>query len=240
MSSEVAHRRTIGSLFSGAGGIELGLERAGLGPTLWQVEIDPQCRAILGTHWPAVARHEDVRTVGAAELARPWLICGGYPCQDISNAHTNGERKALDGEKSGLWREMRRIVDELRPEWVLVENVDAPERWLSRVRGDLWGLGYASLPVRVCPSWMGAPHERPRVFVLAHADRQGQRARAVYEALAGVREVAGARGHWGASPPGGYRVDDGVSAGMDRVRICGNAVSPFAAQAIGQALRVAA
>lgn len=97
---------TIGSLFSGIGGIELGLEWAGLGPVMWQVEKDPFCRDVLKRHWPEVKRYEDVRQVGRSNLAPVDLICGGFPCQDTSSA---GSRKGLEGPSSGLWREFHRI-----------------------------------------------------------------------------------------------------------------------------------
>ena len=79
---------TIGSLFSGIGGLELGLEHAGLGPVLWQVESDSFCRQVLATHWPTVERFDDVRTVAKPDYVD--LICGGFPCQDLSNANTSG------------------------------------------------------------------------------------------------------------------------------------------------------
>jgi DNA (cytosine-5)-methyltransferase 1 len=110
----------IGSLFSGIGGLELGLEWSGVGHTVWQVEREPFCRAVLAKHWPAAERFDDVRTVGKANLAPVDLICGGFPCQDVSSA---GKGAGLAGERSGLWREFARILGELQPGWVVVENV---------------------------------------------------------------------------------------------------------------------
>src|SRR6185312_32662 len=107
---------TVGSLFAGIGGFDLGFERAGF-EIKWQVEIDPFCRAVLAKHWPDVRRYEDVRTVGA-ELERVDVVCGGFPCQDISFA---GDGAGLDGERSGLWREFSRLIGELRPRYVVVE-----------------------------------------------------------------------------------------------------------------------
>lgn len=156
---------TVGSLFSGIGGLELGLEWAGLGPVLWQVESEPKCRAVLAAHWPEVVRHEDVRGVGRANLVPVDLICGGFPCQDVSSA---GKRAGLAGARSGLWFEFRRVVDELRPAWVVVENVaSGASRWVDAVRESLEQLGYASLPVPIAASDCGAPHERARVFIVA-------------------------------------------------------------------------
>jgi DNA (cytosine-5)-methyltransferase 1 len=94
----------VGSLFSGVGGLELALESFGH-TTLWQVEIDPYARGVLEHHWPHVQRFTDARTVGAAELRAVDVVCGGFPCQDISNA---GTRAGIDGERSGLWREFAR------------------------------------------------------------------------------------------------------------------------------------
>lgn len=170
----------IGSLFSGIGGLELGLERAGLGHTVWQVERDRFCRAVLERHWPAADRHDDVCAAGAATLAPADLICGGFPCQDVSSA---GNRAGLAGERSGLWREYARIVGELRPRWVVVENVASGARlWLDTVVRDLGELGYASLPIPVSAADCGAPHLRRRVFVVARmadADSDSEHALAV-------------------------------------------------------------
>ena len=125
---------TFGSLFAGIGGMDLGLERAGM-QCKWQVEINPYAQKVLAKHWPHVDRFEDVRAVGARELAPVDLIAGGFPCQDISHA---GLRAGIDGERSGLWSEFARLVRELRPRYVLVENVAALlVRGVERVLGDL-------------------------------------------------------------------------------------------------------
>jgi DNA (cytosine-5)-methyltransferase 1 len=160
---------TVGSLFSGIGGIDLGLERAGM-ITKWQVEIDPYARRILERHFPHAARFTDVRTVGAAELDRVDLIAGGFPCQDISNA---GKRVGIDGERSGLWSEYIRIVRELRPRFVLVENVAALlGRGLSRVLGDLAASGFDAEWDCIPAAAVGAPHRRDRLFLVAYAQRE--------------------------------------------------------------------
>lgn len=160
----------IGSLFSGIGGLELGLERAGLGSVVWQVERSAFCRHILARHWPDVERFDDVRTVGSATLVPVDLLCGGFPCQDVSAA---GAGAGLAGARSGLWYEMRRIIGELAPRWVVIENVaSGARRWLPDVRRDLWALGYAALPIRVRASDVGARHLRARIFVVA-ADLAG-------------------------------------------------------------------
>lgn len=155
----------MGSLFSGIGGLELGLEWAGLGPTVWQVERDPYCRAVLRRHWPDATRFDDVRTVGAAVLAPVDGICGGFPCQDISGANPHG--KGLDGERSGLWFEFRRIVEGLRPRWVVVENVGRlARRGLDVVASGLHDLGYEVEATRLLAADVGAPHLRERCFIV--------------------------------------------------------------------------
>jgi len=155
---------TVGSLFAGIGGFDLGLERAGF-EIKWQVEIDPFCRAVLEKHWPHVRRYEDVRTVGA-ELERVDVICGGFPCQDISVA---GKGAGLAGERSGLWSEYLRLIRELRPRYVLVENVAALlGRGLGVVLGDLAASGYDAEWDCIPASAVGAPHRRDRVWIVAY------------------------------------------------------------------------
>ena len=131
---------TIGSLFSGIGGLELGLEWAGLGPTLWQVEQNEFCRTVLENHWPKAERFEDVREIGKSKLCTVDLVCGGFPCQDVSSA---GPRTGLTGSRSGLWCEFARVVEEILPEWVVIENVKSGGgHWLDSVVRDMEQLGY--------------------------------------------------------------------------------------------------
>lgn len=167
----------IGSLFSGIGGLELGLEWAGVGHTVWQVEREPFCQRVLAKHWPDAQRFDDVTKVGAHNLPPVEVICGGFPCQDISYA---GKGAGLAGERSGLWFEFARIVRELRPRFVVVENVSALlSRGLDAVLGTLASLGYDAEWSCVRASDVGARHRRERVFVIAwrvdDADSRGLR-----------------------------------------------------------------
>src|SRR5216683_6638258 len=99
----------VGSLFTGIGGLDLGLERAGF-EIVWQVEIDPWCRALLGQRWPEVKRYGDIRACGRHNLEWVDLLVGGFPCTDISSA---GKQAGIEGERSGLWREQARIIAEI-------------------------------------------------------------------------------------------------------------------------------
>jgi DNA (cytosine-5)-methyltransferase 1 len=158
---------TIGSLFSGIGGLELGLCWAGLGPVLWQVERDPFCRSVLARHWPGVDRYADVREVVGAAVLVPDCLVGGFPCQDVSSA---GNRAGLAGRRSGLWSQFARLAGELRPAWIVVENVaSGAGLWVDQVCSDLEGLGYASLPVPLSARGVGLPHRRSRIFIVSHA-----------------------------------------------------------------------
>lgn len=172
----------IGSLFSGIGGLELGLEWSGLGETVWQVEIDEKLRNCLATHWPNAERYSDITTVRGSDLAPVDLICGGFPCQDVSSA---GKRVGLSGARSGLWSEFRRLVEERQPRWVCVENVaSGATKWVDAVRADLERIGYQSLSIPIAAADCGAWHERKRIFIAAYSpsellrEQQGRRKRA--------------------------------------------------------------
>lgn len=108
-----------GSLFSGIGGFDLGLERQGF-KCAWQCEIDKYANQILEKHWPEVKRYNDIKNIKGNEVEHVELICGGFPCQDLSMA---GKRAGLAGQRSGLFFEMARVIDEIKPEWILLENV---------------------------------------------------------------------------------------------------------------------
>lgn len=157
-------------LFSGIGGFSLGLERAGF-QTVAFCEIDPWCWRVLAKHWPGVPCYDDVRQLDASRLRadgieRVAAICGGFPCQDISLA---GKGAGLDGERSGLWREFRRLICDLRPRYVFVENVGALSgRGLAAVLADLAALGYDAEWHAIPAAAVGAPHLRDRVWIVGH------------------------------------------------------------------------
>ncbi len=155
---------TVLDLFSGIGGFSLGLERTGGFRTIAFCETDPFCRRVLAKHWPDVPIIEDVRT---DEFPRADVIVGGFPCQDISVA---GRRAGLSGERSGLYRELVRAVRLVRPEYVLVENVaELLGNGMGTVLGDLAEGGNCVEWDCVSASAVGAPHQRDRVWIVAHA-----------------------------------------------------------------------
>jgi DNA (cytosine-5)-methyltransferase 1 len=156
-------------LFSGIGGFSLGLERAGF-ETVAFCEVSAPCRHLLNHHWPKVPCYDDIRTLTTERLAADGIavdaICGGFPCQDISEA---GRGAGIDGARSGLWREYARLIGELRPSVVFVENVSALlGRGLGRVLGDLAALGYDAWWDSIPAIAVGAPHERDRVWIIAY------------------------------------------------------------------------
>ena len=156
---------TIGSLFSGIGGLELGLEAALGARVIWQVEQDEYCRRVLAKHWPDADRSvTDVREAGA-NLVKPDIICGGFPCQDISVA---GKREGIHGKRSGLWFEFRRILSELRPRVAVLENVPAVTRYSGAITGGLVEIGYDCEWQILSANDMGAPHLRKRWFCIAY------------------------------------------------------------------------
>jgi DNA (cytosine-5)-methyltransferase 1 len=164
---------TFGSLFAGIGGIDLGFERCGM-ECKWQVEINDYAQKVLAKHWPKVHRERDIRECSARNLERVGIIAGGFPCQDISYA---GLGAGLDGERSGLFFEAIRLVRELQPRAVVLENVAALlTRGLDRVLGTLAEIGYDAEWHCIPAAYVGAPHIRDRVFVLAYANSQHGRA----------------------------------------------------------------
>tara|TARA_R110000751_G_scaffold60618_2_gene126431 strand:- start:737 stop:1744 length:1008 start_codon:yes stop_codon:yes gene_type:complete len=162
----------VGSLFTGVGGLDLGLEMAGHDVT-WQVEYDEQCQSVLRRHWPNVKLHKDVCDAGKSILSPVDLICGGFPCQDLSVA---GRREGLSGARSGLWWEFHRIISELNPRWVLIENV--PGLLTSNGGEDMATLLHSleelryGWAFRICDSRYFVPQRRRRVFIVGYLGGQ--------------------------------------------------------------------
>jgi DNA (cytosine-5)-methyltransferase 1 len=168
-------------LFSGIGGFSLGLERAGGFETVAFCEIEPYCRKVLAKHWPGVKQYDDVRTLTADTLRRDGItvdvICGGFPCQDLSFA---GKRAGLSGARSGLWGEYRRLIGELRPRFVIAENVPGIlSLGLGSVLSDLAALGYDACWECIPASAVGAPHRRDRWWLVGHPNSRSQSVSAV-------------------------------------------------------------
>ena len=166
---------TIGSLFAGIGGFDLGFERAGF-RTEWQVEINPVNRAVLGHRFPGARRFEDVRRVGKGELGRVDVVTAGFPCQDLSVMGSVSERKGLSGERSGLFREVIRILGEVQPAWVVLENVvgllscrDGED--FQKVLEALAGCGYLGCWRTINAQYFGVPQARRRVFIVGGLGR---------------------------------------------------------------------
>lgn len=156
-----------GSLFAGIGGFDLGLERSGM-TCQWQVEIEDYPTKILEKHWPEVHRERDIKECSGSNLEPVDLICGGFPCQDISVA---GAGAGLAGARSGLWYEMHRIISDIKPRWVVVENVAALlYRGMDVVLRDLSTIGYDCEWHVISASAVGAPHRRERVWIIANAN----------------------------------------------------------------------
>jgi len=222
---------TFGSLFAGIGGIDLGLERAGM-RCAWQVEIDDYATRVLQKHWPDVPKFRDVRECGAHNLPAIDLIAGGFPCQDISEA---GYGAGLDGERSGLWFEFARIIRELRPRYALIENVPALLfRGIDRVLADLAGAGYDAEWGVLSACAFGAPHTRERVFILAYTASEWAMQRRRIEQPTN-RETQRYVDSW-ANQSEPVRMADGVPDRMDRLRGLGNAVVPQVAEFIGRCI----
>jgi DNA (cytosine-5)-methyltransferase 1 len=173
-------------LFSGIGGFSLGLERTGGFETVAFCEIEPFPRRVLAKHWPEVPCYEDVRELTSARLAADGIgsidvITGGFPCQDLSVA---GKQRGLgEGTRSGLWSEIVRLIGELSPRYVIVENVanllSGPSEkrggWFGRVLGDLAECGYDAEWENIPAAAVGAPHRRERVWLAAYPAQNGNK-----------------------------------------------------------------
>ena len=185
---------TYGSLFSGMGGFDLGFDRAGM-RCVWQVERDRQCLELLAAKWPNIRRINDImraryamepKYVGRMDttaLVRPDVICGGFPCQDLSVA---GKRAGLAGNRSGLFWTMRRIIGIQKPTWIVLENVPGllssnRGRDMGAILGALGDIGYG-VAYRVLDSqFFGLPQRRKRVFIVGYFGDVRRAAQVLFE-----------------------------------------------------------
>ena len=155
---------TVGSLFSGIGGLDLGLERAGM-QVIWQSEIDPYACKVLKKHWPEVPNYGDIKQIDWRAVEPVDVICGGYPCQPFSQA---GKRKGTDDPRH-LWPWVKTAISELRPRYAVLENVRGHLSMGGlQVIGELTEIGYDAEWRVVSAAGMGAPHRRDRIIIVAY------------------------------------------------------------------------
>jgi DNA (cytosine-5)-methyltransferase 1 len=238
-------------LFSGIGGFSRGFEAAGW-TTAAFCEIDPFAQSILKKHWPGVPIYEDVEKLTADRLAADGIgvdvICGGFPCQDIS---TVGQRAGLEGDRSGLWSEIARLIRDLRPEYAVMENVSALLfRGLGEVLRDLAEIGYDAEWHCIPASAVGYHHGRDRIWIVAYPEgsRRGSILQESGLLQATIQDSAGSAGPGRAfyapdaqrmlrqTDPSVLRVADGIPDRIHRIRVLGNAVVPKIPELIARAI----
>ena len=239
-------------LFSGIGGFALGLERAGF-ETVGFCEIDEYCQKILALHFPGIPIYSDIRELTTAEIGDVDMLCGGFPCQDVSSS---GKGMGINAERSGLWSEYHRLITEVSPRYVLIENVlgllrGGKGEWFKKILFDLASVGYDAEWHCISAAYIGAPHIRDRVWIIAYPAgvRHGNLARYIKRAAA----MEKGRNHYTANKqpyvaldksriftypdseyPRGY---DGLSAELDATRALGNSIIPQIATILGMAIK---
>jgi DNA (cytosine-5)-methyltransferase 1 len=225
---------TIGSLFSGIGGLDLGLERAGM-HVIWQSETNPYACKVLTKHWPDVPNLGDITQVDWSTVEPVDLICGGYPCPAFSQV-ARGRNVAPD-----MWPYMRQTIAVLRPRYVLIENVAALlGRGFSGVLADLYALGMDTEWTTVTACAFGATHTRRRLFAVAYPHGSSESVFPIDGEMGELRSTAADRGRWGLPTADDVRTDDGIPHRVDRLRCLGNAVVPQVAEWIGHRIMAAA
>jgi DNA (cytosine-5)-methyltransferase 1 len=235
----------VGSLFSGIGGLDLGLERAGM-DVIWQSEIDPYACKVLDKHWPTVPNLGNIKEIDWSQVERPDVICGGYPCQPFSTA---GKRQG-EGDARHLWPCVRECIAELRPRYAVLENVRGHlSLGFGTVLGDLASIGYDTEWQVIPAAAVGAPHRRDRVFIVAYSAQQSsngesdyardsKRPKTISEPRDSSWESHRSRQWWAIEPDVG-RVANGIPNRVDRLRCLGNAVVPQVAEYVGRLIMAA-
>jgi len=244
----VTDKPTFLSLFSGIGGLDLGLERAGW-RCIGQSEIHPYASRVLAKHWPHVPNHGDVTTIDWTTIEQPDLICGGYPCQPFSYA---GNRNGTDDPRH-LWPHFANAIRVLQPRYALLENVPGHlSLGLDAVLADLAALGFDAEWSTVSACSVGAPHLRRRVFVLAHTNGAGWGGITVPDSRPHQTLTKGQHRYnpdgqglarertWNQGRPSSLGMAHGLPGWVDRRRACGNAVVPQVAETIGRMILAAA
>lgn len=234
--------------------VELGAKMSGI-KTLWNCEIEEHNHHILRKHFPDVKQYIDICTMKKPEYVD--IVSGGFPCQDLSISNTskksfdeNGNKKGIYGERSGLWSEMWRIIDEIRPKYIIIEN--SPMliiRGLERILTDLARIGYVCEWQCLFASQFGLPHRRKRFFAIAYPDKERcQDNTAVFQELRKILPEQSSRQTVIPMPFERFnryssyesvRMDDGLPSELDKQRIemTGNAVVPIIAHYLFECIK---
>ncbi len=228
-------------LFSGIGGFSLGLERAGM-QTVAFCEIEPFACGIIQKYWPKVKLYNDIRKLTGDRLREDGitvdLFCGGFPCQDISDL--NRHRQGLAGQNSGLWREYYRLIAEIRPQWIIIENVVAlRRRGLDTILGQFASIRYNAEWHCIPASAVGTPHTRDRLWIIAYPNEETWRDESQVSGVVvdKLRPLLDETFSW-LPEPTVDRISDGISRRLDIARYSslGNAVVPRIPELIGRAI----
>lgn len=224
---------TVGSLFSGIGGMDLGLERAGM-TVKWQSEIDPYCCDILKKHWPEVPNHGDIKKINWSNVEPTDIICGGYPCQPFSLA---GRHRKGEDDPRHLWPWVKDAISVLRPRFAILENVQGHlTLGGTTVIKEITDIGYDCEWRVISAAGLGARHRRNRLIIVAYP-RSGGGVRRGFTFQGFNEEVnrnalRGAQ-YWQTEPNLG-RMANGVPRRVDRLKGLGNAVVPQMAEYVGR------
>jgi len=228
-------------LFSGIGGFALAASR------VWPnhevvgfCEIDPFCKKVLKKHWPSIPIHDDIRTLECKRFQSIDIITGGFPCTQTSVAAAiHGKRSGLNGKDSGLWYEYLRVVQEIRPVWVIIENPSGIKKWESEIQDSLARIGYRISRLEVKAVHCGLPHGRRRYLYVANRDGKGLEItrKAGSPTVGWITRLAATGGGWISSTPGTCGGFNGVPDRVDRIKALGNAIVPQVAEQIFEAIK---
>lgn len=238
---------THGSLFSGIGGFELGAKWSGI-ETVWNCELFEFNRNVLKKHFPNTIQYEDIREMRSPESVD--VISGGFPCQDIS---ISGKGKGIKGEKSGLWNEMRRVIQEVNPNFVIIENSpQLTRKGLEKVLFDLSEIGHDAEWQCISNASFGFSHTRERIYIISYSNKirsKGSYESSIFQKIFQKRGESSKEidlslpmqridfnGEFDTS-----RINDGFSEGLDKLRpsfeAYGNAVNPYVAHYLFECIK---
>jgi DNA (cytosine-5)-methyltransferase 1 len=235
--------RTVIDLFSGIGGFSYGFEATGEFSTVVFVENNDFCQRILQKHWPDIPIYGDIKELSFTGVQAD-VVVGGFPCQDVSIA-AQGDKRSILGDRSGLWTEYRRVIKEVRPNWVVIENVAALQnRGLIQILRQLTELGYDAEWHIIPAHSVGFPHTRKRIWIIAHSNRHRVERDCPFplqglSRLSRGQNMRGFAEFWrgpALHAPRLCRSPYGIPNGVDRLRGIGNSIVPQIAAVIAQSI----